>query len=163
MIYVGIDPGLTGAVCALTVEHPDAPPTGCIITPTPTEWTKVNKKPRRAYALVAMYHLLGEYPEPITRLAIERQAPRPHDGTVGAFRTGYGYAAWLAFLVARRIPYTIVEPRTWRRALGVPQVAGVVGKRAVRSAVQARLPDVHLTLDTSDAVALALVALLDRP
>jgi len=134
----------------------------CVITPTPTEWTKINKKPRRTYDLTAMFQLLDRT-DSITFACIERQGPHPHDGTSAAFRTGYGYAAWLMALTAHRIPYTVMQTRQWRSILSIPPTPGLAGKRAVRTVVQARLPDAHITLDTADAVALALVATVQRP
>jgi len=159
MIALGIDPGLKGAVCALTIDpEPDTPPgTTCMIVPTPTEWTRINKKPRRVYDLGGMHRLLAGF-EAVALVLVEKQHARPHDGTVSAFSTGYGFGAWCAFLHALRFPYEVIEPKRWRKALGVPELKGVAGKRAIRTACENRLVMAKLSLDVSDAVALALVA-----
>lgn len=163
-LYLGIDPGLTGALCAITLTpSPATAPLGCTVWPTPTEWSRINKKPRRIYHLTGMCELLTSF-EHVMLTLIERQGPRPRDGTSASFRTGYGYAAWLTLLTAFRIPFRVIEPRTWRKTLGIPPLPGAAGKRAVRDVVQRRLPAAHLTLDTADAVALALVAMtLEAP
>jgi crossover junction endodeoxyribonuclease RuvC len=48
---------------------------------------------------------------------LEYQWPRPTDGGVQAFKTGVGYGMLRMLLTSNFIPYRVVSPQTWRRAL----------------------------------------------
>lgn len=104
--YLGIDPGLSGAVALL----PDL-----IVRDTPVARTGT----RCEYVPVAMATLLEELIEGSDEVfvAIERVTPFPRAGVVPMFQLGLGLGVWLGILGALRLPYELVRPQDWKRAM----------------------------------------------
>lgn len=106
--YIGIDPGLDGALAIIRDGHLQE------IYDTPT--LKPGK--RRQLDLGAMVELL----EPLremggVRVALERVHSFPGQGVASMFSLGYGLGAWEMALAAMRLPYVLVLPQEWRRLL----------------------------------------------
>ena len=116
MTYVGIDPGLSGAVAILQdgdVELAD----------TPTLST--GKGSRRVYSVVAMRALLvAAMPRLVV---IEQQQAMPRQGVSSTFSTGYGFGLWTGLLAGLEIRYEVVTPRRWQKDLGIPPKSGKAG------------------------------------
>jgi hypothetical protein len=162
MYAAGIDPGLGGALCI--VESVDGAAFVRVLRSTPTTWTQVNKKARRAYDVDAMWKLIQALDvEHMALVCIEKQAPRKLDGKVATFSTGFGYGLWRGMLVAVGARHRIVEPKLWRSVLGIPRLQGKAGKHAIRDVVCQRIPGLDCSLAAADAVALALAALTTPP
>jgi len=114
--YIGIDPGLSGAIAFLRNE---AEP---VVAVTPT----VNMGgAKRDYDIPTMIALLNDNGTP--RIAwIERAQAMRHkgkaggervEGTVSSFRSGYGYGIWHGLLTALNIPFHVVAARSWQRIM----------------------------------------------
>lgn len=135
MIYIGIDPGLAGALAVLSEQ-------GQIVAVHDTPVLAAGGKTgnRHAYDMPGMLGLLRTYSTPpsfgvhavIEKLhgipAKKRRNPTddseiPGMGSTTSFTMGLGYGAWLMALVAAGIPYTEVPPPTWRKAMlyGLPK------------------------------------------
>jgi hypothetical protein len=157
-IYVGIDPGLSGAVARLQVAD-DGTET-LTVHATPVVWSQVGERKRRVYDVGAMYALLVH---PMTLVVLERQQAMPaklHNraqGTTSSFATGLGYGLWLGLLTARCVPFMVVQPQRWRRLTGLSGA----DKAAIRLTVCRRFPGVPVRLDHADAVMMAVSAALD--
>lgn len=123
-IFIGIDPGLTGAVA---VVHPERTP---VFFDTPV--LKVGDK--HEYNVAEMTALLRQVAPVVdgVHVAIEKVHAMPvrHSvnrcplcgrgdsmGSVSAFRMGFGLALWIGIVVALRLPYTLVSPQRWKGAL----------------------------------------------
>jgi hypothetical protein len=154
--YLGLDPGLTGA---LAVVAPDGDGVTVTVTPTPTVWVTIGTKElrRRRYDVDAMLAALRSLP-PITLAYLERQSARPGQGVSSMFTTGYGFGLWEALLTASAIPFAVIAPQAWRRRVGLA-VGG--DKAAVRLAALARFPGLALRVDHADALMLAVAASLE--
>lgn len=124
MIYLGIDPGLSGAVAVI---HPDE---RVELFDVPT----VKAQRGEDYAPGAMAELLVAYrlePGRTAFCAIEMvEAPRgrPDQGElarkgVGSQRTalkiGYGRGLWVGLLAAYQIAYETTLPRVWKKSFGL--------------------------------------------
>lgn len=126
MIFVGIDPGLGGA---LAVLWPDT--SHVVFHDVPT--LQNSKKPnRRDYDITAMDSLLLALSlEKNIHVGIEAVSFMPgragdgrvRIGAASAGLIGKGFGIWLGLLVARRVPYTVIQPATWKRNLmaGMPK------------------------------------------
>lgn len=139
--YLGLDPGLGGAVGVLYDSE-----TWAEVWDTPVTAATIRGRTRREYDLRAMWTLLN------TALrwrgdgagqslaVIEAVSPMPREGVVSASRSGYGAGVWHGLLTAIGIPYRIVHPATWKRA------EGLIGrdKAASRLEAQRRFPSVEL-------------------
>lgn len=154
--YVGIDPGLDGAVCFLRQND-----VRCEIVPT---MQKEKGSSKRLYDVKGMVDLLVGV-ENIALVALEKGSARPGQGTVSMFRFGFGCGLWEGILAALRLPYIIVHPKTWQKTV----CAGLSGDTKARAlqAVNSRLPKLDLRKSErskkphqgmADAVCLALFA-----
>lgn len=138
--YLGIDPGLDGAIAALAAVGSGAIqllPDECWVADTPT----LQGAKRRLYDEAGMVALLRRVSGEHTSVAIElSQAMVRADngraqGSVSTHATGTGWGLWRGMLAALGLSYTIVAPRTWRSSLGVP----VGGSKADVGVAVARL------------------------
>ena len=160
MIFVGADPGLGGAFAVLQVAG-DGQQT-IHVTATPVIWTSIAGGKRRRYDLHALLGLLRHLP-PVALAYLEAQSARPQQGRSSIFTTGYGEGIWTALLVACEIPFVLVDPRRWRKQVGLTETTDkVTRKNAVCVAACRRFPGVPLKLDHADAVMLAVAAALEH-
>ena len=146
---LGIDPGVTGALCLL---RPDG---SSELRDVPT----LDVKPRRILDLHALAGILAGWAPERPTCWIELVGPRPTDGCVGAFSFGGMWWGLKAMAVAHGMPLEAVAPIRWRRAVGLQ--AGD-GKDASRARASALLPQMahHWPLKSHDGRAeAALIAL----
>ena len=119
MIYCGVDPGLTGAICVLDSETKEAS-----FVDTPVVEVRVGKKMKHqqdVYAIVRILNAICDGKD--VMVVIEKVNAMPGTGADGerqsmgatsAFNFGLGYGEWLGILAALEIPHQQVSPRTWK-------------------------------------------------
>ena len=120
VLYVGIDPGLGGAVAAINEQ-------GEVITlqDTPTLMVKKSGKGhKRTYVESAMASILENCKGNVIGsgqilVTVENQHARPGMSAVSTFNTGVGYGLWRMACAALRIPYQFVEPGKWKKQRGL--------------------------------------------
>ena len=117
-LYVGIDPGLGGAVAVIDQR-------GNVISvhDTPTLTVKRAKGHKRVYLEPEMVNILEAVKTTgdVRIVGIERQQAMPAQGGTSMFSIGYGYGLWIMACTALRLPYQIVEASTWKREVGIPK------------------------------------------
>lgn len=128
MIYVGIDPGITGSVATLDDSN------RCIeFYDTPTVTTKVGKKFKNqmdAPAIVLLLEGITSGHEVIVTIEKVNAMPgwksdpdnpgqrvQASMGVTSAFNFGCGYGIWLGILSALKLPFQQVHPLTWKRSM----------------------------------------------
>lgn len=121
-LYVGIDPGLGGGIAILGPEEPQ-------VFATP-----VTDGSKREYMEHVMASILAGAGRDV-RAQIEAQQYRPKQAARSTFQTGLGFGIWRGILSAYGIPYEIVQPSKWRRAVGLPDGSD----KAASSALACRL------------------------
>jgi len=133
MLFLGIDPGLDGALAVVNergefMQVDDAPTT---------------RKGKRDYLLQDMVLLL----DTITHLdgvqaGIERVHAFPGQGVTSMFSMGHGFGIWKGILATCDIPFVLIEPAVWKRS------SGLLGKdkEASRLLAQQRWPTAPLSL-----------------
>jgi crossover junction endodeoxyribonuclease RuvC len=105
--YVGIDPGLSGAI-AVVYETDFA----ATVIDVPLAAGK--------YDFYKMYKFLGVVAEGyMVTLTLEQQQAMPKQGVSSTFKTGLGYGAWQALCAVVTPDFEIVSPRKWKKALGL--------------------------------------------
>lgn len=114
MIYIGIDPGLDGAI-AIFNEPADT----LIVHDMPTyEVTKNGKKRREVNAQeVANILRCGDVRQIKRKLIIELSGARPGDGAIQAHRTGVNWGVVYGVVVALNISHSVVSPQAWKKAM----------------------------------------------
>ena len=141
IITAGIDPGKDGAVVALA--------DGCLaiyrrIAPVANVGKK--GKVKMVYDEPAMWEIVvGLAQMGCAFVALERQQAFPKQGATSNFSTGDGYGLWRMALTASRVPFEVVHPKTWTKAL----FSGVPGDGKNRNLLAAGrlLPKVNLIAD----------------
>lgn len=124
-IYVGIDPGLDGAIVCLQDRGGVVEVRWGVITPT------IKAKRGRAYRLSAMCSLIrdalsgGE----VALAALELGGVRPLEGVRSAYTTGRGHGIWEGMLAAFAIPYEEPTPKQWQKLA----YHGIIGEGKDRS------------------------------
>lgn len=111
--FIGIDPGLGGAVAVLMPARP-----WLDISDTPTVVVGNGRSSRQEYLPRRMYELLarikGFSADVQFHAALEAQNAFPGQGVTSSFRLGLGLGLWEMALAAAEIPYTKVRPNQWK-------------------------------------------------
>ena len=131
MIYIGIDPGLTGAGA---VYQRSEIKTALDVFDMPTTEHMVGRKKRTEVSPAALAQMLS----PMVGNAvafIEKVGAMPGQGVVSMFRFGQAYGVVIGIVATLGLRYTLVPPATWKRAIGVP-----AGKDASRFIANQRFP-----------------------
>lgn len=111
MNYIGIDPGLDGALAVITDTNVEC------VHDTPTLTKKVARGTKREYELVKMADYLRLWTGEHTHAFVENVHSMPGQGVRSMFSMGYGVGAWHAILTTLDIPYTLVTPQSWKKLL----------------------------------------------
>lgn len=125
-LYVGIDPGVTGAIAALDGD------TGVIeIFDMPTVATGRRRASElNLPELARIIDSISGGDNRIVRAALERAQPMPKQGVVSVFTYGETYGAIRAMLASYFIPYSTVRPADWKKSLEVPREKDAARARA---------------------------------
>lgn len=134
MIYLGIDPGKSGAIAA-------------IVTATTEPLTiKLTETEHDVSAW------LRQFPMELLVAMVEQVSSSPQQGVVSAFTFGKSYGMLLGLLTAHKIPYRLVRPAVWQRSMGAMSGGD---KRKTKAAAQRLWPTVKMTHAIADACLLA--------
>jgi crossover junction endodeoxyribonuclease RuvC len=107
MNWIGIDPGLDGAIAVMSDG-------GITFVDTPT----VSNGKKREMDLYAIARLLkGLTCSQDAMVAIEAVHSMPGQGVASTFSFGKGFGAWLGVLAALNVPHQAVAPQTWKKVM----------------------------------------------
>ena len=109
-VFVGIDPGLTGALAAVNEKGEFVEVHDC---PVATGGKRIEYDDLEMAGILKTMTLKGAY-----IVAIEAQRARPGNGVSSMLKLGLGYGLWRGAVAALRLRSTIVEPKTWIREMG---------------------------------------------
>ncbi len=107
MMYVGIDPGLSGALAVLGEE-------GQLIAVWDTPTVKTGKK--TVYDVAEMAKILS-WERDWATVTMEQAQGMPGQGITSTFRIGEGFGIWRGILAAFKMPLLTVRPSVWQRAM----------------------------------------------
>jgi hypothetical protein len=110
MNYVGIDPGMTGAIAVLNPETHDL-----YITDMPLKADRSVDCDSLAEFLCLSIIL----PENKAHAIIENVHSMPNQGVASTFKFGRSFGAVEGVCVALQVPVTFVSPQVWKASLGV--------------------------------------------
>ena len=88
---------------------------------------------------------------------VERVHAMPRDGSASAFAFGENFGLLQGVLTTLGIPYRFVTPPAWQRKVGTLPKEKKDRKNALKAFAQQRHPHLHVTLKTSDALAMLTV------
>ena len=113
MIFIGIDPGLSGAIAFLDAEKGHLS-----IIDMPTFEVKRNNKTKREVSPVGVAVAMG-LAEKVSRAVLERVGAMPGQGVTSVFSFGRSVGIIEGVLATMLIPVDIVTPQAWQKAAGV--------------------------------------------
>lgn len=131
--FVGIDPGKAGGIAFI---FGNGGHTAMKMPETPQE----------------LAQLIREHRTEETWAYVERVSSSPQQGVVSAFTFGRGYGAILGVLAALEIPYDLVTPGVWQKAMGCLTRGN---KNVSKSRAAAMFPSFKVTHWSADALLLA--------
>jgi len=112
LISIGIDPGKHGAIATIRGDGASAVPIPII---------KASKgNGRDEYDLVAIREILCSWLGCGIFVTVEKAQPLPpkmKGGGIANYHRGVSRGLWEAMLVALRLPYQLVAPRTWQKLM----------------------------------------------
>ena len=109
-IYIGIDPGISGAVAFIDKKQ-------VIANDIPTIPITVGNKNKQGYNIKGMVDLLKPYKDKKHHIILEKVWAMPGQGVTSMFNFGMGYGIWLGILDALEMDYTCVPAQTWKKEL----------------------------------------------
>ncbi len=110
MIFMGIDPGLDGAI---TIRHKG----GISITDTPTLTIQNGKKKKRQCDSQGMAHILKGYVGEDVHVALEKIHSMPGQGVASMFSMGEGFGIWKGLIAMAGFKLTLIPPQTWKKKM----------------------------------------------
>jgi hypothetical protein len=116
MIILGVDPGLGGALFLMDTDgsYSSAYDMPTFIVP------RGGKNKRDIDARVLASALWGYHRLPIGHAFVEAVNAMPGQGVTSMFAFGKAYGIILGIIAAYGVPYTLVSPAKWKKALQVP-------------------------------------------
>ena len=144
MIYVGIDPGLSGAVAFIYEDG------SVSVHDTPVIKVEKNGKNRNVYLAATMCDILKIQGD--KHVALEKVGPMPGNGAAAMFSMGHGLGLWEGLIVASGIPLTYVIPQAWKKMFGLDRDKN----KSILKAKQL-FPTADITLKKHDGRAEALL------
>lgn len=135
-LYIGIDPGLTGAVAVI-----DSDGRALVVHDTPSTVVERSGRKRSEYLVREMAALLdqavfiGPSAKPLILVVLEHQqafpgrrhekcrtcgSTGPGQGSVSSFLTGRGFGIWEGIIGALKFPVDEPTPAHWKPAVGIP-------------------------------------------
>lgn len=123
-MIAGIDCGLSGAIAFLSANGTVA------VDDMPVFEVLRGGKRRRDLDGHALFRMIERERPPLDHVFVEQAQAMPGQSAyaTGIFFQTYGTV--LGILIGASVPYTIVHPRTWKRALGVPAAKDAARARA---------------------------------
>ena len=110
MIFIGIDPGFSGAVAVLwedgRIQLYDAPTHKVVTSKKHTEMSPAG-----------MVEILKAFSFRETHAVLEKVGTMPGQGIASSGRFMYGAGMWEGIVSALGIPYTMVRPNVWKKEM----------------------------------------------
>jgi crossover junction endodeoxyribonuclease RuvC len=125
MKYIGIDPGLSGAVGVIDEDIRGDPKIGYLVEvfDTPTMEVESNGKVRSKYNLIGMADLLNYVyesrgmAERYVTVILEAVHSMPKQGVASSFTFGEGLGIWKGIIAARGFSLELPSPQRWKKAM----------------------------------------------
>lgn len=115
MIFLGIDPGLSGA---LALWEPEAKALSIRDMPTLRAKPGSNKRTLDAVQLARIADDLCA--RGVTLAIIEQASARPKEGVASAHKNGANWGMAYMAIAAQFVPLEIIQPAYWKRAMSCP-------------------------------------------
>lgn len=134
MIWLGVDPGVSGAIAAID-------DTGRIVRIVRNDGTERDT-----------FEALCGYENSTLFALIERVHSMPKQGVASSFKFGQSYGFLRGCLIGAGVPFEEVTPQKWQTAMGCLTKGD---KRITKARAQQLFPNVKIIHATADAILIA--------
>lgn len=143
-VYMGCDPGFTGAVAVLRDDSLSPAITYVDVMDLPVVGEGVDKRIDARQLSIDLDHWKRDRDDNLwhATVAIEKASAMPKQGVSSAFRYGTVYGALRAVYEDLMFKIVLVAPGTWKRAMGLTGK----GKEASRELAIRVFPEAHVLL-----------------
>ena len=151
-VYIGIDPGLSGAIARL-----DGVTSELRVEDVPTFELVRNGKKKREIDVHSLARILDDMAkEPGTRIIIEGVGAMPGQGVSSVFAFGKAFGILIGASASTFCPIDFVSPAKWKRDMGV--TASKDGSRAKASSMFPQYCDLWRLAKNADRAEAVLMA-----
>ena len=142
-IYIGIDPGRSGALCVIE-----------------DDFIKAYPCPDNVQDMALMFAMAISVNKTKTVVAyIEKVWARPTDGRSSIWKFAENYGVWLGIAGAYEVDLKTVAPQRWIKYFETPKLEKAKRKRYLRDKARSMYPDLKkVSLKTADAILIATYA-----
>ena len=116
-IYLGFDPGMQGAIAAVTAGG------SAKVADMPTVVTKATRREILAGELAALVALFAENGDGGVTAVFEKPIAMPRQASQSTLAAGRGVGLIEGVLAALRVPYESIAPSAWKAQMGIPKGA----------------------------------------
>lgn len=138
MIYLGVDPGASGAIVAIDGDE---------IVHARNDWTE-----RDVSDWLDNLKMSHEFDAPLLHATLEQVSAMPKQGVSSTFKFGMSYGFLRGLLIAHQIPFETVTPVKWQQVM---RCRSRGDKNITKARAQELFPSHKWTHRTADAVLLA--------
>ena len=117
-VFIGVDPGVSGAIAFIFDDYRVVHDIPTITIEMTTKTKNGNKKKRNVVDLSAFADTLEEWDFEMFAV-IEKVSSSPQMGVTSSFNFGYAFGACEMLIASNRIPYELVTPNKWKKAVGL--------------------------------------------
>jgi len=151
-LYLGIDPGLSGAIALVDGE------TRCVMLEDMPTAARGHGRVRHEVDAGGVVHLLHGYADRIAHSVIEQVSAMPRQGVASMFSLGHSFGTVTAVIATLGVGFELIAPARWKRVAQLPADKGLV-----LAAARRRWPGASLTRvkdhGRAEALFMALLAL----
>ena len=142
-IYIGIDPGKSGALCVIE-----------------DDFIKAYPCPDNVQDMALIFAMAISVNETKTVIAyIEKVWARHTDGRASIWKFAENYGVWLGIAGAYEVDLKTVAPQRWIKYFETPKMEKANRKRYLRDKARSMYPDLKkVSLKTADAILIATYA-----
>lgn len=138
MIYIGVDPGTSGAIATVTdMGH--------------SSWVKCAETEHDLWEFLSNDVFAANAGERF-HAVIEQVHSMPNQGVSSSFKFGQSYGFLRGLLTAHAVPFETVTPQKWQKAMGCRSGGD---KNVTKAAAQRLFPGLKITHANADALLLA--------
>lgn len=140
MIYIGIDPGVSGGIAVISVAE------------TPASAIAFKMPSTERDILDLLHDIQNMSMADKVFACLETATASPQMGTVSSFSFGRGFGGLRMALTAERIPFDEVRPAKWQLVMGCRSKGD---KNVTKRRAQQLFPDLKITHATADSLLIA--------
>lgn len=125
--YVGVDPGLSGALAFYDPAAGDLQ-----VWDMPVHSIKVNGKKKNTLDIFGLANIIDPMANEVIMAAVEEVGAMPKQGVTSSFNFGFNAGCAQMAIAAYFIPMKTIRPNVWKAALGVSRDKDQARRQASR-------------------------------